>query len=199
MGRMVMPAQPAQALVVHGLRAPARPVPADAAALRRARDQAGERLARGTVPRARTGIACGRGRSSRQGLVAHAGVVKPSDDVLGDDLCLVGFGVDPAETLERRGARALAARRRPLRPDHASRPAAQPGRARGPLRGSRGPLPRRFALARLGRGRATGPDGPVRGSGAGERTSSSTTTLALLEVPAATLRQETATVRKDMG
>jgi 3-(3-hydroxy-phenyl)propionate hydroxylase len=98
MGRMVMPANRAQALVVHGLARlldlfpPTRrlfgeleikPVNGAQAGLFRARP--GAQLRPGTV--------------FGQGLVAHAGEIKRSDDVLGDGLCLVGLGVDPADGL----------------------------------------------------------------------------------------------------
>ena len=98
MGRMVMPGNAAQALLAHGLaRAldifpPTRRLfgeleikPANGAREGLFRARSGDRL--------RSGTAFG------QGLVTHAGRVLPSDDVLGDDLCLVGFGADPADAL----------------------------------------------------------------------------------------------------
>ncbi len=98
MGRLVMPANRAQALLVHGLARlldlfpPTRRLfgeleikPVNGAREGLFRPRARARLRPGTM--------------FPQALVAHAGRVKPSDDVLGDALCLVGFGVDPAAAL----------------------------------------------------------------------------------------------------
>ncbi len=98
MGRMVMPENLAQAFVVHGLaRAldlfpPTRRLFGELEIKPVNGSREGLFLAR-SGDRLRPGTAFG------QGLVAHAGQMKPSDDVLGDGFCLVGFGADPADAL----------------------------------------------------------------------------------------------------
>lgn len=98
MGRLVMPSSRVQALAVHGLARlldlfpPTRRLfgeleikPANGASEGLFRRRPGDRL--------RAGTAFG------QGLVLSQGQVRPSDEVLGDGLSLVGFGVDPAAGL----------------------------------------------------------------------------------------------------
>jgi 3-(3-hydroxy-phenyl)propionate hydroxylase len=98
MGRLVMPGNPAQAVVAHGLARLLDLFPPT-------RRLFGEleikpvNGARHGLFRARPGDRLRPGRAFAQGLVVHAGQVKPSDDVLGDGWCLVGFGVDPADAL----------------------------------------------------------------------------------------------------
>ncbi len=99
MGRMVMPSNRAQALAVHGLaRAlgwfpPTRGLFGELE-IKPANGSRAGLFSRSPADRLQSGTAFG------QGWVAHAGSRKLSDDVLGHDLCLVGFGVDPAEALD---------------------------------------------------------------------------------------------------
>lgn len=98
MGRLVMPGNRPQALAVHGLARlldlfpPTRRLfgeleikPVNGAREGLFRTHRDDRI--------RAGTAFG------QGLVAYGGQAKPSDDVLGNGLCLVGFGADPGDTL----------------------------------------------------------------------------------------------------
>ncbi len=73
--------------------AAARAVPTHAAALRRARGS------REGLFRACHGARFGPGTAFPQGAAVPSGEIKLSDDVLGDGLCLVGLGVNPAERL----------------------------------------------------------------------------------------------------
>lgn len=98
LGRMVMPDNLAQAVAVHGLARLLDLFPPT-------RRLFGEleikpvNGAREGLFRARPGDLLRPGTAFAQGLVAHAGQVKPSDEVLGDGLSLVGFGADPADAL----------------------------------------------------------------------------------------------------
>ena len=98
MGRMVMPASSAQALFTHGLARALDLFPPT----RRLFGELEIKPANGSregLFRSRSSDHVGSGRAFGQGLVAHAGALKPSDDVLGDGVCLVGFGVDPSDGL----------------------------------------------------------------------------------------------------
>jgi 3-(3-hydroxy-phenyl)propionate hydroxylase len=98
LGRLVMPGNRFQALVVHGVVRLLELLPLT-------RRWFGEleikpvNGARAGLFRARKGDRQRAGTAFGQGLVDHAGQVKLSDDVLGDGLCLVGLGVDPVDYL----------------------------------------------------------------------------------------------------
>jgi 3-(3-hydroxy-phenyl)propionate hydroxylase len=98
MGQLVMPAGRLQAVAVHGLVRLLGLFPPTRGLF--------EELKIKPPNGAREGLFCTRpgnrlspGLAFGQARVAHAGLVKPSDDVLGDGFCLVGFGVDPVEHL----------------------------------------------------------------------------------------------------
>jgi 3-(3-hydroxy-phenyl)propionate hydroxylase len=98
MGRMVMPSNAPQALFVHGLARALELFPPT----RRLFGELEIKPVNGSrtgLFRARPGDRLRPGSAFGQGLVAHGGQVRPSDEVLGDGLCLVGFGVDPARAL----------------------------------------------------------------------------------------------------
>jgi 3-(3-hydroxy-phenyl)propionate hydroxylase len=81
MGRLVMPTSAPRALAVHGAMRLLDAFPPTRGYFR----ELGVKPASGAFG---------------QGLVAHAGQVKPSDDVLGDGFVLVGLGVDPSAHLD---------------------------------------------------------------------------------------------------
>lgn len=198
MGRMVMPGNLLAASVAHGLaylldRFPPtrslfreleiKPVHGSRAGLFRPRR--GDRL------RPRTMF--------RQGLVAHLGQFKPSDEVLGAALCLVGLGADPASALgdEARG-RWQAAGGRVLQIAH-----------RGQRLGLAAPadccedLTGRFLAASrsIGWAAVVRPDGIVLCEGPVQDSARLVEdALDVLDVPATTLRQSSTVLRarKDM-
>src|SRR5271166_2467230 len=101
MGRLIMPQSAAAALLTHGALRLTRLT----AAMRRYFDELGIKpknlFARGLFAPGRSGAKLVRGGSLPQGWVRGPdGAVRRSDEALGSALTLVGFGRDPAETLD---------------------------------------------------------------------------------------------------
>jgi 3-(3-hydroxy-phenyl)propionate hydroxylase len=99
MGRLVMPSNRAQALAVHGLARLLELFPPTRALFGELEIKPVNGAREGLCHR-RKGDRLEPGRAFGQGPVALAGDVRPSDDVLGDGFCLVGFGVDPTSHLD---------------------------------------------------------------------------------------------------
>ena len=100
MGSLVMPRSRFTAITVHGAMRLGRLVPPLRRQLEELEIKPANRCTAGfLIPgRPRKGIT--RGAQLAQGLVRHDGQIRPSDDVLGDRLTLIGFGVDPRAFLD---------------------------------------------------------------------------------------------------
>jgi 3-(3-hydroxy-phenyl)propionate hydroxylase len=100
MGRLVMPRSRLSAVLVHGAMRGVGLVPPARRYLEELRIKPANRFRRGFFMPGRGGGSLRRGGQLPQGQVRQAGLVHGSDDVLGDGMVLVGFGVDPGQLLD---------------------------------------------------------------------------------------------------
>ncbi|WP_223423648.1 bifunctional 3-(3-hydroxy-phenyl)propionate/3-hydroxycinnamic acid hydroxylase [Alcanivorax limicola] len=100
MGHLVMPRNIFKALAVHGAMRLCRFIPLLRRQLEELEIKPPNRFREGCLikGRARQGVC--RGALLPQGFVRHQGQIRPSDEVLGDHLTLVGFGIDPRQYLD---------------------------------------------------------------------------------------------------
>ena len=150
LGQLVRPRYPLKAIFMHGLMRALRLVPP----LRRFID--GMKLK--PLHRYREGLFLKDGERLCRGAWLPQGLVRSpngayclSDEALGDQLALVGFGVDPRRHLARRGRRCVAGDRRKRRPDRDARTGHSPRRRR--LGGPDRPSDSTSRAVRLGGGR----------------------------------------------
>jgi len=100
MGSLVMPRSRFKAITVHGAMRLGRLVPLLRRQLEELEIKPPNRFRDGFLIKGRGRKGVTRGALLPQGLVRHDGHIRPSDDVLGDPLTLIGFGVDPREALD---------------------------------------------------------------------------------------------------
>lgn len=100
MGVLVMPRSRFAAIIVHGAMRLGRLVPLLRRQLEELEIKPPNRFRDGFLIRGRSRRGVTRGALLAQGLVRHDGHIRPSDDVLGDRLTLIGFGVDPCAALD---------------------------------------------------------------------------------------------------
>lgn len=100
MGSLVMPRSRLKAVTVHGAMRLFRFVPLLRRQLEELEIKPANRFRHGCLIKGRGRKGVIRGATLAQGLVRHDGHIRPSDDVLGDHLTLIGFGVDPREALD---------------------------------------------------------------------------------------------------
>lgn len=103
MGRLVMPSNRLAALLIHGSMWLARLVPSLRAKFEELQIKPQHRFARGLFVQGGSGSRLVRGGLLPQGLVRKApgAPVLQSDDAIGQQLALIGFGCDPAQSLAR--------------------------------------------------------------------------------------------------
>lgn len=100
MGSLVMPRSRFKAITVHGAMRLGRLVPRLRRQLEELEIKPPNRFRKGFLIKGRGRKGVTRGATLAQGLVRHDGQIRPSDDVLGDRFTLIGFGVDPRESLD---------------------------------------------------------------------------------------------------
>lgn len=101
MGRLVMPRNPLQAVLSHGLVRLLRLLPATRALLDDLKIKPQNRFRHGLFQPGKDHSRLQRGGHFAQALLRNdAGEIQLSDDVLGNKLCLVGFGIDPHSLLD---------------------------------------------------------------------------------------------------
>lgn len=100
MGHLVMPRNTAKAMAVHGAVRAAQFLPPLRQQLQELKIKPANRFRKGFFMKGRTRSGLQRGGQLPQDLVRHRDRICLSDDVLGDRLVLVGFGVDPGALLD---------------------------------------------------------------------------------------------------
>lgn len=100
MGHLVMPRNAAAAMAVHGAMRMARLLPPARRFLEELEIKPANRFSDGFFLKGRTRSGLRRGGQLPQDLVRQGDHIRLSDDVLGDHLTLLGFGVDPRQLLD---------------------------------------------------------------------------------------------------
>ncbi|MBF5057753.1 putative flavoprotein monooxygenase [Alcanivorax sp. 521-1] len=100
MGSLVMPRSRFKAITVHGAMRLGRLVPRLRRQLEELEIKPPNRFRDGFLIKGRGRKGVTRGATLAQGLVRQDGQIRPSDDVLGDRFTLIGFGVDPRQSLD---------------------------------------------------------------------------------------------------
>ncbi len=100
MGSLVMPRSRFKAITVHGAMRLGRLVPLLRRQLEELEIKPPNRFSKGFLVKGRGRKGVIRSATLAQGLVRQDGQIRPSDDVLGDHLTLIGFGVDPGQSLD---------------------------------------------------------------------------------------------------
>ena len=100
MGGLVMPRSRFTAITVHGAMRLGRLVPRLRRQLEELEIKPANRVRQGFLVKGRGHKGITRGATLAQGLVRHEGNIRPSDDVLGDHLTLIGLGIDPRAGLD---------------------------------------------------------------------------------------------------
>lgn len=100
MGHLVMPRNAATAMAIHGAMRMARLLPPARRLLEDLEIKPANRFSDGFFLKGRTRSGLRRGGQLPQDLVRQGDRIRLSDDVLGDHLTLLGFGVDPRQLLD---------------------------------------------------------------------------------------------------